>query len=232
MRYDTASFRWPRRRGHQAPTSSCRSVAADSRGFHHMTMCKTSFIAISIGCGGTSYLWTSVISDFHADDISTSDLPRPSACQGRPSTVVFNQAVRLEGPIPVPWLNRSRGLVPRPVPVACCTGHHMLLVDKPVYQLQTPYTQPRAFRGNHSLFWAPWHLRRQMNIVSYKMIVWLQKVRVSGSFNSVVPGRCGSNFECMLWKSLYTTLARALTVKLLEGECQRTSLMISQHWFR
>ena len=49
--------------------------------------------------------------------------------------------------------------------------------------------------------------------------------------NSLAPGRCESHFKAMISISLYRIVAWALALKLLLGECHRTLLMRSQHWF-
>ena len=51
--------------------------------------------------------------------------------------------------------------------------------------------------------------------------------------NSSAPGRCYSNFKSDNFaNSPYRIVAWALTVKLLSGECHRTSLIRSQYWFK
>ena len=51
------------------------------------------------------------------------------------------------------------------------------------------------------------------------------------TFNSVVPGRCGSNFKCVISGCISQILSWALE-KLLLGELHRMPLMESQYWSR
>ena len=53
-------------------------------------------------------------------------------------------------------------------------------------------------------------------------------------FNSLAPGRCGNNFKPTILKLVIQndSLGWALAVKMLSGECYRTSLMRSQCRFR
>ena len=51
------------------------------------------------------------------------------------------------------------------------------------------------------------------------------------TFNSLAPGRCGCNLKSIIFK-LISRISLASPVKLPSGECHKTSLMISQYWFR
>ena len=50
--------------------------------------------------------------------------------------------------------------------------------------------------------------------------------------NSLVPGRCGCNLKLVISNSRQGYISRAFHVKLPWGECHKTSLLMSQHWFR
>ena len=54
--------------------------------------------------------------------------------------------------------------------------------------------------------------------------------RLCRHFNTLSPGRCGSNFKVYCSNSLYITEAGALAVKLLSCESNRTSQLRIQHW--
>ena len=81
---------------------------------------------------------------------------------------------------------------------------------------------------------------------------WTLKKRLDGNFNnnsiifihriswhfmcynrlsSLIPGRCVSNFKIEFSNSFFELISWMLTLKLLLGECQKTPLIISQHWF-
>ena len=46
----------------------------------------------------------------------------------------------------------------------------------------------------------------------------------------LAPGRCGCNIKLVIFKLIIKEICRKFHVKLLWGECHRTSSMNSQHW--
>ena len=48
---------------------------------------------------------------------------------------------------------------------------------------------------------------------------------------SLAVGRSGGNVRNVISEHMYGVISWALLVKLLSGECHRTPLMITQHWF-
>ena len=51
-------------------------------------------------------------------------------------------------------------------------------------------------------------------------------------FISLAPGRCAIILKAKTFKWIIQNSSWALAVKLLSGECHRTTLRISQYWFR
>ena len=77
----------------------------------------------------------------------------------------------------------------------------------------------------------PWTRTYSMILIFSWLQTWCFILGVN-SVNSLTPGRYDSNFNISISHSLCRIVAWALAVKLLSDECQTTSLMRSQHWFR
>ena len=58
------------------------------------------------------------------------------------------------------------------------------------------------------------------------------KLACKKNFNSLVPGKFAWNVRHVIFKPILWLMVEASHVKLPLYECHRTSLMISQHWFR
>ena len=64
------------------------------------------------------------------------------------------------------------------------------------------------------------------------LLLLLFTLNMLNYFNSLAPGKCGNNFKIVILNLFHELISWAFPVKLLLGECHRTPLMISQHWFR
>ena len=109
---------------------------------------------------------------------------------------------------------------------------------------------PHFFHWKNTCVWSQGHLTINFFLSTFhfnaELILALQRhyedetSTVESHFNSLAPGRCGSNFKWILFKLIIKIITLVIIQNIImdthsdiaPGNWQRTFLMRSQHWFR